>query len=97
MAELGEGKWFKDIAPQEMPDLAGRLWWSFYESDAQFEIFLNRALCYVGELDEQDVRTMPWNDREALLFQHLNDTPYLVVLDEAYEVREFKAEDDALK
>ena len=74
-------KWFNDISSQEMPDLAGRLWWSFYESDAYFENFLNRALCYVGELDEAEVREMPWQDREALLLQHLNDNSYLLVLD----------------
>ena len=74
-------KWFKDIAPEEIPDLAGRLWWSFYESDAHFENFLNRALCYVGALDEDDVRNMPWQDRETLLLQHLNEKPYLLVLD----------------
>ena len=74
-------KWFRDIAPEEMPDLAGRLWWSFYESDAYFENFLNRVLCYVGEHDEDDVRNMPWQDREALLLQHLNEKPYLLVLD----------------
>ncbi len=27
-------KWFNQIAPNEMKPLAGRLWWSFYESDA---------------------------------------------------------------
>ena len=27
-------KWFNDIAPNELPNLAGRMWWSFYESDA---------------------------------------------------------------
>ncbi|PNE11981.1 MAG: hypothetical protein CR217_05675 [Beijerinckiaceae bacterium] len=37
-------KWFNQIAPNEMKPLAGRLWWSFYESDASFENFLNRAL-----------------------------------------------------
>jgi len=74
-------KWFKDIAPEEMPDLAGRLWWSFYELDAHFENFLNRALCYVGELKEDDVRNMPWQDREAWLLRHLSDKSYLVVLD----------------
>jgi hypothetical protein len=27
-------KWFNEIAPQEMKPLAGRMWWSFYESEA---------------------------------------------------------------
>jgi len=29
-------KWFNDVAPEEMKPLAGRMWWSFYESDATF-------------------------------------------------------------
>jgi hypothetical protein len=33
-------KWFNRIAPHEIQPLAGRLWWSFYESDATFENFL---------------------------------------------------------
>ncbi len=40
-------KWFNDIAPQEMVPLAGRMWWSFYESDATFENLVIRALAYV--------------------------------------------------
>ena len=42
-------KWFHDIAPHEMQPLAGRLWWSFYESDASFENFVIRALAYVSQ------------------------------------------------
>jgi hypothetical protein len=37
-------KWFNDIAPLEMRPLAGRLWWSFYESDATFENFVTCAV-----------------------------------------------------
>ena len=29
-------KWFNEIAPEEMQPLAGRMWWSFYESDATY-------------------------------------------------------------
>jgi len=74
-------KWFRDIAPREMPNLAGRLWWSFYESDGHFENFLNRALCYVGGLSEKEVRKMAWQDRENALLRHLDEKPYLLVLD----------------
>ncbi len=74
-------KWFREVAPNEMKPLAGRLWWSFYESDATFENFLVRALCYVGGESEKAVRKLPWPDREALLLKELNDKPYLVVLD----------------
>ncbi len=64
-----------------MKPLAGRLWWSFYESDADFENFLIRALCYVGDESEEAVRALPWPEREAQLLRHLNDEPYLFVLD----------------
>jgi len=41
-------KWFNDIAPNELPKLDGRMWWSFYESDAHWENFIIRALAYVS-------------------------------------------------
>ena len=74
-------KWFNQIAPNEMNPLAGRLWWSFYESDAAFETFLIRALCYVSGDSEEEVRALPWSEREARLLGHLNEEPYLLVLD----------------
>jgi hypothetical protein len=74
-------KWFNQIAPNEMERLAGRMWWSFYESDATFENFLNRALCYVSGLSEEEVRTLPWHEREAQLLRHLDEKPYLFALD----------------
>jgi hypothetical protein len=74
-------KWFNQIAPNEMKPLAGRLWWSFYESDASFENFLTHALCYVGSETEDAVRALPWPEREAQLLRHLNDKPFLFVLD----------------
>lgn len=74
-------KWFNQIAPNEMKPLAGRMWWSFYESDATFETFLSRALCYVSGQSEEGVRALPWQEREAQLLQKLNEAPYLFVLD----------------
>jgi tetratricopeptide (TPR) repeat protein len=74
-------KWFTRIAPEEMKPLAGRMWWSFYESDATFENFLIRALCYVSGQDEDEVRRLPWPEREAQLLQYLSEQPYLLVLD----------------
>jgi tetratricopeptide (TPR) repeat protein len=74
-------KWFNQIAPNELKPLAGRLWWSFYESDASFENFLNRALCYVSGQSEDAVRALPWAEREAQLLRHLGEKPYLFVLD----------------
>jgi tetratricopeptide (TPR) repeat protein len=74
-------KWFNQIAPNEMKSLAGQMWWSFYESDATFENFLNRSLCYVSGQSEEEVRALPWQEREAQLLQHLNEKAYLLALD----------------
>ena len=51
------------------------------ESDATFENFLNRALCYVSRQSEEEVRRLPWYEREAQLLRHLDEKPYLFVLD----------------
>ncbi len=75
-------KWFNDIAPQEMNSLAGRLWWSFYESDAHFENFIIRALTYVSKRSREDIEqnTNP-GEREEQLLAILDREPFLLVLD----------------
>lgn len=73
--------WFNDIAPQEMSPLTGRLWWSFYESDATFENFVTRALVYVARSTLDDVRKFSFPEREDQLFRILDQKPFLLVLD----------------
>lgn len=74
-------KWFNEIAPQEMKNVAGRMWWSFYESDATFENFMTHALAYVTNCPLGDVQRLPLQDRERQLLGALNDEPFLLVLD----------------
>jgi len=74
-------KWFKGIAPNELPNLAGRMWWSFYESDAHWDNFIIRALAYVSGQTEKAVREMKSPDREDQLWQILDQQPFLLVLD----------------
>jgi tetratricopeptide (TPR) repeat protein len=74
-------KWFNDIAPQEMNPLAGRMWWSFYESDATFENFVTRALAYISRRVIDDVQKIPATEREAQLLAALDREPFLIVLD----------------
>jgi tetratricopeptide (TPR) repeat protein len=74
-------EWFNNIAPQEMTPLAGRMWWSFYESDATFENFITRALAYVTRRPLDEVRQIPAPDREAQLLTALDREPFLIVLD----------------
>ena len=74
-------KWFNEVAPLKMKPLAGRLWWSFYEPGSTFEEFVNSALCYVSNESEIAVQSLPWRKRESQLLNHLNEKPYLFVLD----------------
>ncbi|HEX8130686.1 MAG TPA: DUF4062 domain-containing protein [Pyrinomonadaceae bacterium] len=74
-------KWFNDIAPQEMSPLAGRLWWSFYESDATFENFVTRALAYVTRRPLAEAQQIPAPERETQLLAALDREPFLLVLD----------------
>jgi tetratricopeptide (TPR) repeat protein len=73
--------WFNEIAPQEMKPLAGRMWWSFYESDASFENFVIRALAYVTRRSREEVQQLPPPEREAQLLAVLDREPFLLVLD----------------
>lgn len=74
-------KWFHDISPHEMQPLAGRLWWSFYESDATFENFVIRTLTYVSRRSREDIQKLPPPEREAQLLSILDREPFLLVLD----------------
>jgi tetratricopeptide (TPR) repeat protein len=73
--------WFNQIAPQEMKPLAGRMWWSFYESDATFENFVTRALAYVTRRPLTEVQQTPAPERETQLLAALDREPFLLVLD----------------
>ncbi|MEO1314998.1 MAG: DUF4062 domain-containing protein [Pseudomonadota bacterium] len=72
--------WATNVAPEEMRP-AGRFWWSFYESDADIDAFLTRALAYTAGMAEEEARKLPWAEREAMLCQRLSEEPFLLVLD----------------
>jgi hypothetical protein len=74
-------KWFSEIAPEEMRPLAGRLWWSFYESDATFENFVVRALAYVRRILREQALAIRTAEREQQLLDTLNREPFLICLD----------------
>jgi tetratricopeptide (TPR) repeat protein len=80
--------WFQTVAEQEWPaarrgKLEGRLWWSFYESDAHFENFVLRALAYVLGRPEADVRkeVPSLHEQAEALLRELDRRPFLLVLD----------------
>ncbi|MBN1402344.1 MAG: DUF4062 domain-containing protein, partial [Anaerolineae bacterium] len=73
--------WFNAIASLEMVPLAGRLWWSFYESDARYENFIPRALAYASGRPREEVEGLPLFEAEAQLLHLLDARPFLLVLD----------------
>jgi tetratricopeptide (TPR) repeat protein len=74
-------KWFEAVAPNELPNLAGRMWWSFYESDARWENFIIRALAYTAGMPETEVRQLKPAERDERLLRLLDERPFLLVLD----------------
>lgn len=74
-------EWFNKIAPQEWPQVQGRVWWSFYESDARFENFVLRTLAYLTKMPLEEAQKLDPNERENLLLQKLDTEPHLLVLD----------------
>jgi hypothetical protein len=73
--------WWNEIAPNEMKPLAGRMWWSFYESDARLENFTARALAYLTGKPRSVTDQIPARDREDQLLDILDREPHLVALD----------------
>lgn len=74
-------EWFSKNAPLEWLSMAGRFWWSFYESDAYFENFVIRALAYVSRSTPDEVRKISAPECETTLLQILDREPHLIVLD----------------
>jgi len=88
-------KWFSDIAPEEMLPLAGRMWWSFYESDATFENFVVRALAYVRRMALEEALSIPAAEREQQLLDALDKEPFLICLDGLERIMVAYARSDA--
>ena len=61
----------------------GALFWSFYEKDAHFAAFLDRAVGYVGARGESDASTAGLSDREKLdiVLNALRQRRILLILD----------------
>jgi tetratricopeptide (TPR) repeat protein len=74
-------KWFEDIAPNELPNLAGRMWWSFYEQEATWDSFVLAALSYVSDLSEVEIQGLKRAEQEDRLMTLLDGQPFLIVLD----------------
>jgi len=74
-------KWFSETVAADTHLFAGRVWWSFYESDATFENFVIRALAHVRRMRREDVLEISVAEREQQLLESLNREPFLICLD----------------
>jgi tetratricopeptide (TPR) repeat protein len=68
-------------AREHIKDLAGVVWFSFYESDATMGNFMRHTLAYLTGKTPDDFNEMRFDERERLLLQELRKRPVLLVLD----------------
>lgn len=61
--------------------LAGRLWWSFYDSDASYERLIDVALAYTTGLSPESISELARPERESRLLRVLDSRRFLLVLD----------------
>jgi tetratricopeptide (TPR) repeat protein len=74
-------KWFSELSTDDSNRFAGRIWWSFYESDATYENFTARVLAYVTGMTAEDALRIPIARRESKLLAILKKERYLICLD----------------
>lgn len=74
-------EWARRSAPERMPGLAGRMWWSFYESGTSMKTFLRHALAYVTGRSPDELLRKLTPELGELLLAELWKRPYLLVLD----------------
>ena len=74
-------EWLQAHSEKQLPQLAGRLWWSFYERGSSMRGLVRHALAYVTGEDVETYRQADdWDVTRALLV-NLQQRPYLLVLD----------------
>lgn len=74
-------EWLERHAEAQIPLLAGRIWWSFYERGSSLRGFVRHALAYVNDADVEEYRHMDDWDAVRQLVAALQKQPYLIVLD----------------
>ncbi len=73
--------WLNHHAPKIRPDLAGRLWYSFYERGAQMSDFCRHALAYITGVEPKSLNQLKTPELAAQLLHHLQAQPWLLILD----------------
>jgi tetratricopeptide (TPR) repeat protein len=75
-------EWMLKRAQYAIPNLAGRVWWSFYERGASMSAFVRHALAYItGQDPEALTKETSHYQRSQELLTELKRRPFLLVLD----------------
>jgi tetratricopeptide (TPR) repeat protein len=83
----GEGKsaltweWVQKRAVEKIPDLAGRMWWSFYERGTSMQWFVRCALAYTRGVEPDSLKDLSAHECGEQLLIELRRRPFLLVLD----------------
>jgi hypothetical protein len=73
-------KWFSDPARYDMPEAAGRIWWSFDNKD-RFGDFIRCSLAYAAGSPLKELKSVPLGECQSRLLETLDKRPFLIVLD----------------
>lgn len=74
-------KWAQERARTAVGELAGRLWWSFYEGSASMTRFLQEVLAYVSGRSMEQIRRLDRIELANQVLAALRSRRYLLVLD----------------
>src|ERR1017187_8695149 len=74
-------EWTTKHAPRIRKDWAGRFWYSFYERGAIMADFCRHALAYITRRPIEDFERVRTPELAERLIHHLQDRPWLLILD----------------
>jgi tetratricopeptide (TPR) repeat protein len=74
-------QWLKERVAAVRPDIAGVMWYSFYEGGADMSLFAAYALAYITGEPLKEFYGRKTSDLARLLIKALHERPFLLVLD----------------
>jgi hypothetical protein len=74
-------EWTTNHSTRVRKDWAGRFWYSFYEKGAIMADFCQRALAYITGQPLEELRKKKTAELSSHLLRHLQDRPWLLILD----------------
>ncbi len=74
-------RWVTSHAPETLPDVAGRLWYSFYEEGASMRDFCQYALAYMQGCPVETLRKINARDLADKLVAQLSSRSWFLVMD----------------